>query len=175
MANPRPTRQWPKGTSGNPQGYSKGRRGRPPGEKPHRVVLWDLQQAAKDRSARGLEILEQCMEDTTADWNTRLKAIEMLWERGYGKPQVSVALNATHSFAEVPQTMELDEWLANKGQATPNGWLEHQQAKDRRRFDAEAKPAETIDLKAEPSPPAEEQPGPESDQPLPPVDPSKLN
>ena len=65
------------GQSGNPEGSSKGRRGRPPGQKPHRVVLWDLQQAAKDKSKRGLEILEQCMEDTTCDWPTRLRAVEV--------------------------------------------------------------------------------------------------
>jgi hypothetical protein len=92
------------------------------------VVLWDLQQAARDKSERGLAILVECMEDAEADWNTRLRAIELLWERGYGRPQVSVDLNMTHSFAEVPQVMSLEEWVARKGQ--PQGddrWLLTQQ------------------------------------------------
>ena len=132
MANPRPTRQWPKGTSGNPQGYSKGRRGRPPGVKPHPVVLWDLQQAAKDKSKRGLEILEQCMEDTTCDWPTRLRAIELLWERGYGRPQVSVDMNLQHNFCIAPDVMPIDAWLERKGQpvgAAGDAWLLEQKAK----------------------------------------------
>ena len=162
MANPRPTRQWPKGTSGNPQGYSKGRRGRPPGVKPHPVVLWDLQQAAKDKSKRGLEILEQCMEDTTCDWPTRLRAIELLWERGYGRPQVSVDMAVNHNFCIAPDVMPIGEWLERKGQpvgAAGDEWLAQQQSK----------PPTTIDLKAE------KQPEPELDQPAPPVDLSKLN
>ena len=104
------------GQSGNPEGSSKGRRGRPPGQKPHRVVLWDLQQAAKDKSKRGLEILEQCMEDTTCDWNTRLKAVELLFERAYGRPQIQAVVETNHNFCIAPDVMELDLWLERKGQ-----------------------------------------------------------
>ena len=48
------------GQSGNPDGYSKGRRGRPPGVKPHPVVLWDLQQAA--RGLRPSSVLRDLLE-----------------------------------------------------------------------------------------------------------------
>ena len=136
------------GWSGRPRGKPPGttsatsdkRQGRPPGsiaerrrpasERPS-VILWDLQQAAKDKSKRGLEILTQCMEDTTADWNTRLKAVELLWERGYGRPQQSIDMNLNHNFAEVPAVMGLDQWLERKGQPVGHdAWLlEHQKAK----------------------------------------------
>jgi hypothetical protein len=136
---PRNLRAFPKGVSGNPAGSSakmraeagppKVKSGRPPGRPPGSiiqrrrpaserpsVVLWDLQQAAKDKSKRGLEILQECMEDTTCEWPVRLKAIEMLWERGYGRPQVSVAMNMNHNFAVVPEVMGQAEWLERKGQ-----------------------------------------------------------
>jgi hypothetical protein len=134
------------------------------------VVLWDLQQAAKDKSQRGLEILTQCMEDTEADWNTRLKAIELLWERGYGRPQVSVDMNLHHNFCVAPDVMELGAWLERHGQPEgPAGdaWLlEHQKAKgtqtaaptERRTSDAPSTQAgsssgpPTIDLQAEEAP-----------------------
>ena len=150
------------GQSGNPEGSSKGRRGRPPGQKPHRVVLWDLQQAAKDKSKRGLEILEQCMEDTTCDWPTRMRAFEMLWERGYGRPQQSIDMNLNHNFAEVPAVMGLDQWLERKGQPMGHdAWLlEHQKANqpattEKRTCDGPSEAAgassgpPVIDLKAE--------------------------
>jgi hypothetical protein len=97
-------------------------------------VLWDLQQAAKEASEEGLEILKGCMRDETCDWPTRLRAVEMLWERGYGRPQVSVAMNMTHAFAEVPQVeTDVNVWLARKGQPEgPEGdaWLlEHEKGK----------------------------------------------
>jgi hypothetical protein len=100
---------------GRPPGAPTVNRPRPASERPS-VVTWDLQQAAKDKSARGLEILTQCMEDTGADWNTRLKAVELLWERGYGRPQVSVDMNLHHNFCVAPDTMELGQWLERKGQ-----------------------------------------------------------
>jgi hypothetical protein len=120
----------PQGKNGRPPGPPTNFRGRPLGEKPRSVVLWDLQQAAKEASEEGLEILKGCMRDETCDWPTRLRAIELLWERGYGKPQVSVAVNAMHSFAEVPQVMSQDDWLRRRGQpeGDPEGdsWLARQ-------------------------------------------------
>jgi hypothetical protein len=85
--------------------------------------------AARDKSKRGLEILEQCMEDTTCDWNTRLKAVELLWERGYGRPQVSVDVNTTHNFCIAPDVMELGVWLERRGQPIGepgDAWLAQQ-------------------------------------------------
>jgi hypothetical protein len=111
----------------NPEGHNQHTRGRPAGQKPHRVVLWDLQQAAKEASKRGLEILKQCMEDTTCDWNTRLRAIELLFERGYGRAQISAVIESNHRFVVAPDVMDLDQWLERKGQpagAAGDKWLE---------------------------------------------------
>jgi hypothetical protein len=118
-------------------------------------VTWDLQQAAKDKSKRGLEILEQCMEDTTCDWNTRLKAIEMLWERGYGRPQIQAVIETNHNFCIAPEVMELGQWLERKGQPLgDDAWLlEHQKAKAATQpaapTEKRASGPPTIDLNAE--------------------------
>jgi hypothetical protein len=78
--------------------------------------MWDLKQAARSHSEEGMQILLQCMRDRKADWNTRLKAIELLWERGYGRPEQHGDVNVSHRFVIAPNTMAIDEWLANKGQ-----------------------------------------------------------
>jgi hypothetical protein len=44
-----------KGQSGNPLGSSKGRRGRPPGQKPSTVVIWDLKMAARKHCPKALQ------------------------------------------------------------------------------------------------------------------------
>jgi hypothetical protein len=148
--------RFPKGQSGNPLGSSKGRRGRPPGQKPSTVVIWDLKMAARKHCPKALQRIAECLDDK--DKRIRLMAAQIMLERGYGKPEQHADAEVTHNFCIAPQTMELNKWLANKGQPEPNEWLERQRAQ-----------APTIDLKAE------EPPEPESGQPLPPVDLSKLN
>jgi hypothetical protein len=108
-----------------------------------------------------LEILTACMEDTEADWNTRLKAVELLWERGYGRPQVSVDVNTTHNFCVAPEVMELGAWLERRGQPPgPEGdeWLRQRMVaapQEKRASDAPAQAAgassgaPTIDAVAE--------------------------
>jgi hypothetical protein len=69
------------------------------------------------------------MEDTTCDWPTRLRAIELLWERGYGRPQVSVDMAVNHNFCIAPDVMPIGEWLERKGQpvgAAGDEWLAQQ-------------------------------------------------
>ena len=143
--------RFPKGQSGNPLGSSKGRRGRPPGQKPSTVVIWDLKMAARKHCPKALQRIAECLDDE--DKKVRLMAAQIMLERGYGKPEQHVDAEVTHNFCIAPQTMPVDQWLARKGQpvgASGDAWLEkHQQSK----------PAPTIDLKAK----------------EPPDDPSKLN
>ena len=142
--------RFPKGQSGNPLGSSKGRRGRPPGQKPSTVVIWDLKMAARKHCPKALQRIAECLDDE--DKKVRLMAAQIMLERGYGKPEQHVDAEVNHQFVIAPQVMPLDQWLARKGQppGTGDDWLERQQR---------SKPAPTIDLKAE----------------EPPDDPSKLN
>jgi hypothetical protein len=143
--------RFPKGQSGNPLGSSKGRRGRPPGQKPSTVVIWDLKMAARKHCPKALQRIAECLDDE--DKKVGLMAAQIMLERGYGRPEQHVDAEVTHNFCIAPDVMPLDTWLARKGQpvgASGDAWLEkHQQSK----------PARTIDLKAE----------------EPPDDPSKLN
>jgi hypothetical protein len=88
-----------------------------------------LAQAAKDKSKRGLEILTECMEDTNCEWPVRLKAIELLWERGYGRAQISAVIQSEHRFVVAPAVMEQSAWLERRGQpvgAAGDAWLAQQ-------------------------------------------------
>jgi len=152
--------RFPKGQSGNPLGSSKGRRGRPPGQKPSTVVIWDLKMAARKHCPKALQRIAECLDDE--DKKVRLMAAQIMLERGYGKPEQHVDAEVTHNFCIAPDTMPLGAWLERKGQpagAAGDEWLAQQQSK----------PPTTIDLEAE------KQPEPELDQPAPPADLSKLN
>jgi hypothetical protein len=150
---------------------------------PSKAVQYDLRMAARSYSGEGMKILLECMRDKKADWNTRLKGIELLWERGYGKPEIRAAIESEHRFVIAPEQMPIGEWMANMFQPQPNAWLEKQRAKAAglagpRRKDTQAtalraRPGhsgETLDLNPEPEP----EPKPE-DQPAPTIDPKKLN
>jgi len=140
-------------------GYRPGEsrnRGRPPGTTARRVLLWDFKAAVREQCPRALERVVECLDDP--DKKVRLAAAELLLAYGHGKPQVAVELNATHAFVIAPEVMPLGQWLANKGQPTPNGWLEHQKRTQEAGRASEAAtsgaghPAEgpTIDAVAEP-------------------------
>ena len=149
------------GQSGNPNGSSAKVRGRPPGQKPSTVVIWDLKMAARKHCPKALQRIAECLDDE--DKKVRLMAAQIMLERGYGKPEQHVDAEVAHNFCIAPDTMPLDQWLARKGQpvgAAGDEWLERQQ---------QSKPPTTIDLEAE------QQPEPELDQPAPPADLSKLN
>ena len=126
--------RFPKGQSGNPLGSSKGRRGRPPGQKPSTVVIWDLKMAARKHCPKALQRIAECLDDE--DKKVRLMAAQIMLERGYGKPEQHVDAEVAHNFCIAPDTMPLDQWLAPKGspwahQAT-NGWRSTSRASRRR-------------------------------------------
>jgi hypothetical protein len=131
---------------------------------PSKAVQFDLRMVARSHTQEGLDLILKCMREC-GDWNTRLKAIELLFAYGHGKPQVA-EVNVCHQFVVAPQTMQIDEWLERRGQPKPNEWLEKQKAKTETvgvaRHPKRALP--TLDLKAEERP-----------EPKPPVDPSKLS
>jgi hypothetical protein len=103
------------GESGNP-------RGRPPGNRASKIVLWDLKHAARQHCPKALARIVEALDDE--DKRIRLLAAELLLERGYGKPEMHADIEINHRFVVAPQTMGLDEWLACKGQPAPNRWLE---------------------------------------------------
>jgi hypothetical protein len=72
--------------------------------------------AARAKCQEALEFIYQTMRDEAESRDTRLRAAGMLLERGYGKAKEMLDVSMVHSFAEVPQVMELGEWLARKGQ-----------------------------------------------------------
>jgi hypothetical protein len=79
------------------------------------ICMYDLKQAAKRHSEEGLNILLGCMRDPAADWGHRIRAVELLWAYGHGKPQQSLEVDVSHKFAVVPAVMSKEEWLATKG------------------------------------------------------------
>jgi hypothetical protein len=105
------------------------RGGRPPGQLPAKAIVWDLKMAARSYCKEALDFIVETMRDKNESRDTRLKAAGMLLERGYGRPLVEAEIDVNHNFVIAPQTMELEEWLANKGQPTNNAWLQAQRGK----------------------------------------------
>ena len=97
----------PKGIVGSP----RGNHGRPLGQRAAAFVRYDLKQAAKSHCEEGLQVVLACMRDPTTDWSHRIKAVELLWAYGYGRPQVTVEVDTTHRFAVVPAVLSKEEWL----------------------------------------------------------------
>jgi hypothetical protein len=92
------------------------------------VVVYNLRQAAKSHSEEGLNIALQCMRDAKADWSQRLRAIELIWAYGFGRPQMSLEVNTEHRFVVAPDQMPVDLWLERRGQPEGSGdaWLQAQ-------------------------------------------------
>jgi hypothetical protein len=85
--------------------------------------------AARAKCPEALEFIYQTMKDEAEARDTRLRAAGMLLERGYGKAKEMVDVNMVHSFAEVPQTMEIGQWLERRGQPAGeagDAWLARQ-------------------------------------------------
>jgi hypothetical protein len=134
---------WKPGESGNPAG-------RPP-SRLSQMERFDLREAARRLCPKALQRAEERLD--SKDERVVLAAAELILSYGFGKPQVAVELNANHAFVIAPNTMEIDTWLQQKGQPSPDSKSLAQQRK------AEALPAaatgdapQTIDLNAEPEP-----------------------
>jgi hypothetical protein len=89
-------------------------RGRPPGKLPSPIILWDIKHAARAHCEKSLQVIASCLD--SADERIALAAAIAMLERGYGKPEQKADVTVAHKFCVAPQVMELDDWLANKGQ-----------------------------------------------------------
>jgi hypothetical protein len=98
---------WQKGQSGNPAGGSAAQRA-------DRMVVFDLKQAARRLCPEALATIERAMH--SKDERVRVMAATVILERGYGKPEQKADLEVVHRFAEVPQVMDQETWLARRGQ-----------------------------------------------------------
>jgi|SRR6516162_5536500 hypothetical protein len=83
------------------------------------MVIYDLRQAARRNTPEAFQFIVATMRNEDADDRVRLAAAEIILERAYGKPQQQAQIDVQHRFVVAPNTMELEQWLANKGQPTP--------------------------------------------------------
>ena len=55
------------------------------------------------------------------------RRIELLFERGYGRPQLNAVIQTEHKFVVAPAVLPIDEGMRTKGQGDAgNAWLEAQ-------------------------------------------------
>jgi hypothetical protein len=116
------------------------------------MQAFDLREAARAWCPQALEVVKACLEHKDA--GIRLKAAEILFNRSYGKPEVTAAITSTHQFAVavVPNVIEnVEDWVKCRGQpdilarmkaACPDGPTD----------------ADMLDLKANPGPEADDVP-----------------
>jgi hypothetical protein len=76
--------------------------------------LWSIKQAAREHCPEALARIVKHM--NSDDDRVSLAACIAIIERGFGKPEQKVDGEIKHAFALVPQTMQRDEWLQNRGQ-----------------------------------------------------------
>jgi hypothetical protein len=74
--------------------FLKGKSGNPGGRTADNVGGYNLPQVCRIKSHGTADFVAKIAADESAPLNARLRAIEMLWDRGYGK--------ATQAVAEVP-------------------------------------------------------------------------
>jgi hypothetical protein len=91
------------------------------------------------------------MRNEAINRDTRLRAAQILLERGYGRPEVQVEVDVSHKFAVVPAVMSKEDWLADaevakaeqaakRASEAPTGGTGHS---------GEERPPVTIDLEVE--------------------------
>jgi hypothetical protein len=95
---------------------------------PSKIVLWDLKQEMRRLCPEAAKVVERCLK--SEDDKIALAAAEIAFERGFGRPELHAEVEINHRFVVAPQTMPLDQWLAQRGQVQPSRWLERQQARD---------------------------------------------
>jgi hypothetical protein len=75
---------------------------------------FDLREAARAWCPAALEVVKACLDHKDAA--IRLKAADILFDRGHGKAPVTAAVITTHRFAVVPEVMPEELWLERRGQ-----------------------------------------------------------
>lgn len=50
----------------------------------------NVRDMARAFTAEGLEILKLCARDEGATWNSRIQAVNTIWDRAWGKPEQSI-------------------------------------------------------------------------------------
>src|SRR3712207_1476389 len=78
---------WIKGRSGNPGGRPK--------------ALREVTELARQHGAEAIEFLTRVVRDENERPQHRIRAAELLLDRGYGKPSQTVHTNVARSFAEL--------------------------------------------------------------------------
>jgi hypothetical protein len=77
------------------------------------MVMFDLREAARRWCPEALEVVAKCL--SSKDEKVRLLAAEIMLNRGYGKPLVTVDANTTHAFVVAPEVMSEADWLRTRG------------------------------------------------------------
>jgi hypothetical protein len=125
------------------------RRGRPAGERPARAIIWDLRMNARKHCPKALKRAAELLNHD--DPRVVLAASELVLAYGYGRPQQATDINVSHAFCVAPNTMQIDEWLARRGQPEGVGqdWLERQKRAEGLAVEGHSGgKAPTIDLEA---------------------------
>jgi hypothetical protein len=84
------------------------------------MVIYDLKQAARRLAPEALATIEHAMRHSE-DERVRVMAAQIVLERAYGKPEQKADMEVVHKFARVPEVMDQETWLANRGQPMVDG------------------------------------------------------
>jgi hypothetical protein len=71
----------------------------------------ELQALAREYTAEAVERVAELMR-SAADEHVRLKAAGMLFDRGWGRAEITADLNVSHAFVVAPEVMTEADWVA---------------------------------------------------------------